>query len=96
MGMAGDEFVIVLEGLGQPEAARAVAAKIVELMRPPFVMKGADRAVSTNVGIAISDGKVDTADTVLRSADAALYRAKRAGRGDFETSATGGIEPGSA
>jgi len=69
--LAGDEFVIVLEGLAQPDAARAVAGKIVEAMRAPFVVEGVDRAVSA----------------ILRNADAALYRAKRAGRGGFETSA---------
>lgn len=84
--LAGDEFVIVLEGLGQPEAARAVARKIVEAMRPFFVVEGCDRAVSTSVGVAISDGKHD-AEAILRNADAALYQAKRAGRGGFATSA---------
>lgn len=83
--LAGDEFVIVLEGLDQPKAASAVAAKIVDAMRAPFRVEGADRAVSTSVGVAISVGKDDDVDAVLRQADAALYRAKRAGRGGFET-----------
>jgi diguanylate cyclase (GGDEF)-like protein/PAS domain S-box-containing protein len=86
--LAGDEFVIVVEGLVQPQAALAVAGKIVETMRAPFVVEDGDRAVSTSVGIAISDGKNDDADAILRNADAALYRAKRAGRGGFETSAS--------
>jgi diguanylate cyclase (GGDEF)-like protein len=86
--LAGDEFVIVVEGLVQPQAALAVAGKIVETMHAPFVVEDGDRAVSTSVGIAISDGKNDDADAILRNADAALYRAKRAGRGGFETSAS--------
>jgi diguanylate cyclase (GGDEF)-like protein/PAS domain S-box-containing protein len=85
--LAGDEFVIVLEGLVQPQAALAVAGKIVEAMRAPFIVEGVDRVVSTSVGVAISDGGEDDADAILRNADAALYRAKRAGRGGFETSA---------
>jgi diguanylate cyclase (GGDEF)-like protein/PAS domain S-box-containing protein len=87
--LAGDEFVIVLEGLVQPQAALAVAGKIGEAMRAPFIVEGADRGVSTSVGVAISDGKEHDADAILRDADAALYRAKRAGRGGFATSAFG-------
>lgn len=80
--LAGDEFVIVLEGLGQPTAARAVAAKVILAMRAPFLIAGAERAVSTSVGIAAANGR-DDVDSVLSRADAALYQAKREGRGGF-------------
>lgn len=83
--LAGDEFVIVLEGLDQPAAARTVAAKIVEAMRPPFVIDGAERSVSTSIGVAISSALDDEADALLKKADAALYQAKRSGRGGFAT-----------
>lgn len=87
--LAGDEFVIVLEGLSQPDAARAVAAKMVEAMRAPFKVEGSERSVSTSVGIAISDGMETDIDAVLKKADAALYEAKRAGRGGIRTSKPG-------
>ena len=85
--LAGDEFVIVLEGLDQPEAARGVAAKILDAMRPPFIVEGVERAVSTSVGIAISTVSDGDTDAVLKKADAALYQAKRSGRGGFATNA---------
>lgn len=78
--LAGDEFVIVLEGIEQPEGAAIVARKIVEAMRAPFIIQSAERAVSTSIGIAVSDGTEESADGLLHKADGALYRAKRAGR----------------
>jgi diguanylate cyclase (GGDEF)-like protein len=78
--LAGDEFVIVLEGIEQPEGAAIVAKKIIEAMRAPFIIQRAERAVSTSIGIAVSDVTEENADGLLQRADAALYRAKRAGR----------------
>jgi diguanylate cyclase (GGDEF)-like protein/PAS domain S-box-containing protein len=80
--LAGDEFVIVLEGGEQPASASAVARKIIEAIRPSFLIQGAPRTVSTSVGIAMSEPD-DDVDDILRRADEALYIAKRAGRGGF-------------
>lgn len=80
--LAGDEFVIVLEGGEQPASGRAVARKIIDAMRSPFFIDGAPRTVSTSIGIAVSDLN-DDADEILKRADEALYVAKRAGRGGF-------------
>ncbi len=82
--LAGDEFVIVLEGGEQPGCARAVADKIIEAMRAPFLIAGAPRAVSTSVGVSVSSSE-DDPDAILRRADEALYMAKRAGRGGYAT-----------
>jgi diguanylate cyclase (GGDEF)-like protein len=87
--LAGDEFVIVLEGGEQPACADAVANKIIEAMREPFFIAGAPRAVSTSVGVAVSCGEDDDADAILQRADEALYMAKRAGRGGFVTDPVG-------
>lgn len=81
--LAGDEFVIVLEGLGQPAASRTVAAKIIAAMHLPFLVEGATLAVSTSVGVAISDAIDEDVDSLLKKADTELYQAKRDGRGGF-------------
>lgn len=81
--LAGDEFVIVLEGLGQPAASRTVAAKIIAAMRLPFLVEGTTLAVSTSVGSAISDAIDEDVDFLLKKADTELYQAKRDGRGGF-------------
>ena len=86
--LAGDEFVIVLEGLAQPTSAERAAAKIVDAMREPFVICGVARVVTTSVGAAVASGLEDDADSALKKADQALYRAKRAGRGGFQTHET--------
>lgn len=88
--LAGDEFVIVVEGLDQPAAARAIAGKVVRAMLTPFVIEGAERLVSTSVGVAASNGAEEDVDAVLKKADAALYLAKRAGRGGYQSSPADG------
>jgi diguanylate cyclase (GGDEF)-like protein/PAS domain S-box-containing protein len=81
--LAGDEFVILVEGLDQPAGGERVAAKIIEAMRPPFDLGGHPRAITTSVGVAISDGREDDADALLKKADEALYRAKSTGKNAF-------------
>ena len=78
--LAGDEFVILLEGIAQPAEAQRVAEKIIGAMEPEFEIGGAKRRVTASIGVASADLDVDDADTLLHKADCALYRAKRAGR----------------
>jgi diguanylate cyclase (GGDEF)-like protein/PAS domain S-box-containing protein len=83
--LAGDEFVILLEGLHAAGEAALVADKILAAMRPAFPIGGADRAVSTSIGIAVSEpGDGAEAERLLKTADDALYAAKRAGRNAWE------------
>ncbi|WP_249938047.1 diguanylate cyclase [Variovorax sp. 3P27G3] len=84
--LAGDEFVLVLEGLGTPEAAAVVAEKILERVHtPPFVVDGQRVDVTTSIGIAFhrAAGSSATAAELLARADVALYNAKAAGRDRF-------------
>lgn len=81
----GDEFTILCEDvIGELEAV-AIAQRVVEIFREPFQLEGADELfVNTSVGIALSGGRDDSAEGLLRDADAAMYRAKELGRGRFE------------
>lgn len=79
--LAGDEFIIVLEGIEQPIGARIVADKIIAAMQSPLTLTGMERSLTTSIGIAVSAGDDENADSLLRKADAALYKAKREGRG---------------
>ena len=78
----GDEFVLVLPGCGQEEA-RQVAHKLVEQLGHSFTVGGHDMVVTLSVGISLypSDG-VDF-ETLSKSADVAMYRAKDEGRNTF-------------
>jgi diguanylate cyclase (GGDEF)-like protein/PAS domain S-box-containing protein len=84
--LAGDEFVIVLEGLNDPAEAEFVARKILAAMRLPFDADGRWLDVSTSVGIVYQPMSADAATTpaqLLAEADEALYAAKHAGRGTY-------------
>src|ERR1700728_677461 len=78
----GEEFVLVM-----PETHMAVAAMVAERLRrriaaEPFAIQQGSRVVpvTISIGIAALRGKDDTAASVLKRADQALYRAKRDGR----------------
>jgi diguanylate cyclase (GGDEF)-like protein len=89
--LAGDEFVVVLENVHTREAAVAVARKIVQQIgTSAFELDGQSLRVTTSIGIAfhqpteaaVTDAAITDADLLAR-ADAALYRAKSAGRNTF-------------
>ncbi|WP_229205944.1 diguanylate cyclase domain-containing protein [Duganella sp. Leaf126] len=78
--IAGDEFVIIFEQVGQPDEAARLAEKIGAAIRAPFTVAGAARLVTTSIGIALLDGDDLTPAALVARADAALYRAKQQGR----------------
>jgi diguanylate cyclase (GGDEF)-like protein len=82
--LAGDEFVIVLEGMHTRDECRFVARKIIAAMRPAFRAGDASLRVTTSIGIAMSHGGATTAEALLKRADSALYAAKGHGRDTFE------------
>ncbi len=81
--LGGDEFAIVQVGTGQPEAAEALAARLVDLVGRTYVVDGHMLNVGASVGVAIGSANGRDADTLLKNADLALYRAKEDGRGMF-------------
>lgn len=81
--LGGDEFTIILESITQSSDASLVAKKIVDSLRPSFFINGQEIYAPASVGIALYpyDGK--TVDELVKNADAAMYEAKDAGRGQF-------------
>lgn len=82
--LAGDEFVIILEGMEQPDGALRVAQKIIDSMSEPFMVGGQALRVTTSIGAATSAQAPQSADDLLKKADEALYLAKRGGRNGVE------------
>lgn len=84
--LAGDEFVIILEGLNVIAEAQLVASKLVTAIRSPMRFADEELCVTSSVGVAyrIGDGDDITAKELVERADRALYRAKEAGRNNFE------------
>ena len=80
----GDEFTILCEDLlDDPARSRAIeiGRRLVEAMGQPFVVRDAETYVGVSVGIALATSGDETADELLRDADAAMYHAKDGGRG---------------
>ncbi len=81
--IGGDEFTILLEGLGEPANAATVANKILLGFSEPFELEGRDQFVTASIGISVypRDGR-DNA-RLLRNADTAMYLVKEQGRNSY-------------
>ena len=79
--LSGDEFVVVLELLTGEEDALTVAKAITHQLNCPFVLDGREIVVTASIGIAVSDAGREHAESLVRDADVAMYRAKSDGRG---------------
>ncbi|HEX7808000.1 MAG TPA: EAL domain-containing protein, partial [Thermoanaerobaculia bacterium] len=82
--MGGDEFTILLADIADRRNASAVAQKVLEAVRHPVVVDDHELYVSTSIGIAIFGEDGDDAETLLKNADRAMYRAKEVGRDNFQ------------
>src|SRR5688572_17552315 len=83
--IGGDEFVVLLPGVASVSDARAVAAKLVTALEEPLALSSGSASISASIGIALYPSDGDEAETLLRRADKAMYRAKSLGRGHVET-----------
>jgi diguanylate cyclase (GGDEF)-like protein len=78
--MGGDEFVVLLPEINDPQAAELIAAKIVEAMAVPMLIEGCEVLASVSVGLCTAFAAEFEAEALLKNADAALYQAKSSGR----------------
>jgi diguanylate cyclase (GGDEF)-like protein len=81
--LGGDEFAIVQASVPQPQAAEALAARLVDLIGRTYIAAGHMLTIGASVGIAMAPHDGDDVATLLKHADLALYRAKADGRGLF-------------
>lgn len=83
----GDEFTILCEDLSAPDAkhqAVDVAERLLEVIHRPFTLAGDEVFLSASIGIALAGGLNERPESLLRDADAAMYRAKDRGKGRWE------------
>jgi diguanylate cyclase (GGDEF)-like protein len=82
--LGGDEFVVLVEDLTDAKYLGGVAQKLLSAAKKAFVIDGHEVQVSASIGIATYpvDGK--DANTLLRHADAAMYKAKESGKNNFQ------------
>ena len=84
--LGGDEFMIVLWLSGADEAAK-VTLKLIKAVSQTYDIEGHTVSVTTSAGVAIYPSHGEDADTLMKSADLALYEAKRAGKNTYRISA---------
>ena len=78
--IGGDEFVVVLPGVGDPTDATKLAATLVDAVAEPIEDTGVVYEVSASVGVSLYPDDGPVADALLQRADKALYQAKASGK----------------
>src|SRR3954452_18491805 len=73
----GDEFMILCEDVAGQQDVVNIGERILVAIEEPFEIAGERISVRASMGIAMTDGKGDTAESLIRNADAAMYGAKR-------------------
>ncbi len=77
--LGGDEFAILLEDVSEPGLASAVAERVVQALRAPFLIEAKEICVGVSIGIASSRDAESPSD-LMRNADLAMYIAKTRGK----------------
>lgn len=82
--MGGDEFTVVFGKLKDPEEAVLASEKLLAGLRVPFEVDDYEFVVTASLGLAFYPSDARDAATLLRHADAAMFRVKNRGRNDIE------------
>ncbi|MFT3851675.1 MAG: diguanylate cyclase [Ilumatobacteraceae bacterium] len=79
--IGGDEFVVMCEQIVHPDEAAELADRLIDELRKPFEIAAGVVHIGASVGLACEPAMLAGANELIRNADAALYQAKRSGRG---------------
>jgi diguanylate cyclase (GGDEF)-like protein/PAS domain S-box-containing protein len=82
--MGGDEFICILSDVQGPDDAAMVARRIQEGLSRPMQIEGEELTITSSIGISIYPEDGTTPETLVRNADAAMYRAKDTGRDSYQ------------
>ncbi|MGZ5008656.1 MAG: putative bifunctional diguanylate cyclase/phosphodiesterase [Methylobacter sp.] len=81
---AGDEFVVFMENIPNAKNPAKLAKKLIDTFNAPVFIKGYRLKASTSVGISLFPQDGHDTETLIKNADAAMYRAKKEGRNNFQ------------
>ncbi len=81
--IGGDEFLMLLAPIDSPDAAAAVARKLITLLRRPYAGTRGEIALTVSIGISVCPDDGTVAEDLVRQADTAMYMAKQDGRNTF-------------
>jgi diguanylate cyclase (GGDEF)-like protein/PAS domain S-box-containing protein len=82
--LGGDEFLVILPAINQAEDATAITQKIIQTLASPMKISEQEVFTSTSIGIALYPADGYDADSLIRSADLAMYQAKEKGRNTYQ------------
>lgn len=80
----GDEFTILLPDVNYVQDAAKVALKIINVLSKVFIIEGHEIFITTSIGISVFPSDGDDAETLVKSADIAMYAAKEQGRNNYQ------------
>jgi diguanylate cyclase (GGDEF)-like protein/PAS domain S-box-containing protein len=81
--LGGDEFVVMMLNVVKSEHIAKVAQKMIDAIRDPFTLRGQEVLITASVGISSYPEDAEDVETLLKCADAAMYRVKEAGRDSY-------------
>ena len=81
--LAGDEFMIILQDIGDKNAVVLIADRLVESCRQPISLAQHQVRVGVSIGISFFPTDADTVTALMSRADQAMYRAKETGGGCY-------------
>jgi len=80
----GDEFVVLLSEMAQPEDAAITARRILEAVAEPHAVDQHDLRITTSIGVSVYPEDGLDAETLIKNADTAMYQAKENGRQNYQ------------
>lgn len=81
--LSGDEFVVTLKHVANPHEAEIVAKQILSFFKEGYELDGMVYPVFASIGICLSSNAINMSSQLIRYADAAMYKAKKAGNNNY-------------
>ena len=82
--VGGDEFLLLMNGIGREADAATMARKILQVISEPFLIQKRELFVEASIGIGLFPGDGENAEMLVANVDTAMYRAKETGRNSFQ------------
>lgn len=82
--IGGDEFAILINDVDEAEAVGVIAHKLLESFIEPFRIEGREIFVTASIGISFAPSDGEDVETLVKCADAAMYRSKELGRNQVQ------------
>jgi len=80
----GDEFILVLQEMVQPNQAAITAGRVLQALTVPHRIRDLELHVSASIGVSVYPEDGADAETLIKNADTAMYQAKASGRKQFQ------------